>query len=554
MDDREPKAHALIRAPERTPAKVGNLAHRTLVDSGLGKPRQLIVDAGGSTMFRTIGEGLEAARNGDKILVRPGEYKEHLVIAKSVWIAGDGPRELIRLSPPTFDTPCIVVDRGAPHLSEITVDGSMFSRGADEDEYDSLAELLLVRGGSRALEDMAFVGGAGVRFSGYGQGSALVGCTLVEAKVGVYVEAGGSLRIADNSFSACAQDAIWIAGRGADPLVFQNSISDGSGDGIFICAGAEPRIEDNEIWGVVGSGIAIADEGCAVVVANRVHDNGTSGILVEGASPLVEENDIWANGDAGIQVIGLHANPTIRRNRVHDGQTSGIGIAEGNSPVVEENDVWGNADAGIWAGGAGTRPAIRANRVFDGGGDGILALNGASPNIADNDVWGNSGVGISAEGLVTSPIIRANRVRDARGAGIGVAEGASPQVLDNEIWGNTGAGIWIGDDVGVSNALVRGNRIHHGAGPGIAVVDGAEPRIEANEVWRNAVGGVRVMGVGTSPVIARNNIRDNDGGGVCVLEGSSPAIYHNVFRANLGTPVLVDADATPIVGWNDIRD
>ncbi|MFV2063827.1 MAG: pectinesterase family protein, partial [Chloroflexota bacterium] len=52
-----------------------------------------IVAADGSGDFSTIGEAVDAAAEGDTILVKPGTYTEAIVIDKDITISGDGPRE-----------------------------------------------------------------------------------------------------------------------------------------------------------------------------------------------------------------------------------------------------------------------------------------------------------------------------------------------------------------------------------------------------------------------------------------------------------------------------
>ena len=63
--------------------------------------------------------GVEGA--GDEILVRPGEYRESLVIDKAVTIRGDGPRDQIVVGPWNADEPCISIVSGAPTVTGLTI-------------------------------------------------------------------------------------------------------------------------------------------------------------------------------------------------------------------------------------------------------------------------------------------------------------------------------------------------------------------------------------------------------------------------------------------------
>ena len=55
------------------------------------EPPTHVVDAYQRGDFTTIGAAIEAARPGDRILVRPGLYQEGLVVDKPLEILGDGP-------------------------------------------------------------------------------------------------------------------------------------------------------------------------------------------------------------------------------------------------------------------------------------------------------------------------------------------------------------------------------------------------------------------------------------------------------------------------------
>ena len=79
-------------------------------------PRELFVGADHSTDFRTIGEALAAAGDHDEIHVLPGQYRESLVIDKTVRIGGDGPRDEVIVRPLTRDRPVMSIHGGEPYI------------------------------------------------------------------------------------------------------------------------------------------------------------------------------------------------------------------------------------------------------------------------------------------------------------------------------------------------------------------------------------------------------------------------------------------------------
>jgi parallel beta-helix repeat protein len=465
----DPEPRALVVAPDRTPAPLANLAQRTLATIQAAEsalvPRQLIVGADGSAIFGTIGAALAVAVDGDVILVRPGEYRESLVIDKSVTIQGHGPRERIVVRPLTDYEPCIRIEGGEPHLLAITIDSTEF----DDDEADEAGEddwlsdfggpganaHLLIVAGSPTIEGVDIRGPGGLAISARGTLATVRHCRISGSNCGIYVSEGATPRIVGNEVWDNAKAAIQIEDSGTNPLIRLNRLHDGREAGILIFKGASPRIEQNEVWGTRdGIGVTGADTD-PVVLSNRVHDNHRAGITIGmGASPRVEDNDVWGNDQAGIGIYGTETgssflalifdsiassrsgtDPLVRANRIHDGQGVGIFIAMGASPRIEDNEIWGNARAGIVSSDAGTDPIICGNRVHDGQTVGIDVSTGASPLIEDNEIWGNAVHGLYVSGTNTSPVITGNTVRDGLGHGVHVRDGATPTIHGNTFTG-----------------------------------------------------------------------------------------------------------------------
>jgi parallel beta-helix repeat protein len=343
----------LSRLAERTLAERAEREERALVAA-----RTLIVGPGG---YATISAAVDAARNGDTILVRPGRYEESIVVeGKTIRIRGDGERDAIVVGwdqGPAFT----LVDTRSTLVGLTIV-------GGDRDAWFEVIVALRVTGGAPQLDGLRVTNGRGY---------------------GIVFEAG------------------------AAGAIGHSQIDGHNRAGISVDDGASPRIEENEIWANSGAGISIGARNIVLtgfrwnnagtdplVQANRVHDGVGPGILVwGGASPRIEENQIWANALAGIEIRGRGTDPLVRANRVHDGQNQGIFVHDGKttgivsggaSPRIEVNEIWANAYQGIKISGAGTSPVIIRNIVRDGLDHGIQVLDGASPTIEGNTITGNA--------------------------------------------------------------------------------------------------------------------------------------------------------------------
>ena len=103
---------------------------------------------------------------------------------------------------------------------------------------------------------------------------------------------------------------------------------------------------------------------------------------------FIEDNEIFDNAMAGVW-IKTDSNPTLRRNKIHDGRDGGICIFNGGRGttisvyfilypfsgfeavidlflgLLEENDIFRNAQAGVLI-STNSHPVLRKNRIFDG--------------------------------------------------------------------------------------------------------------------------------------------------------------------------------------------
>ncbi|MBU0691886.1 right-handed parallel beta-helix repeat-containing protein [bacterium] len=59
--------------------------------------KPLIVDPQDSSCFATLNEAIADALDGEKIMVKPGDYRENLIVDKQIYIIGDGAMDDIRI-------------------------------------------------------------------------------------------------------------------------------------------------------------------------------------------------------------------------------------------------------------------------------------------------------------------------------------------------------------------------------------------------------------------------------------------------------------------------
>ena len=238
--------------------------------------------------FTTVGAAIEAAKPGDRILVRSGLYDEALVVDKPLEILGDGP------------------------VSDIEV------RARD-------AHVLRFQTSIGRVANLTLHQAGGKRKNWY----------AVDISQG---------RLDLEGCDISSQSLACVAIRdGADPRLRRNKVHDSKQSGVFVYNGGLGTLEDNDISGNTHSGVQIKTGGNPTLRRNQIHDNKQNGVMsLDNGLGTVEDNDITGNGFYGVQ-IKTGGNPTVRGNRVNRNDYWAVRINNGGRGVVEDNDLTGNA-------------------------------------------------------------------------------------------------------------------------------------------------------------------------------------------------------------------
>jgi F-box protein 11 len=273
-----------VTRPGATPGVPGRVTAKT-------EPPTHVVDVWGRGDFTTVGAAVEAARPGDRILVRPGLYEEGLVVDKPLEIVGDGP------------------------AGEIEVR----ARGANALRFKASI-------GRVANLTLRQAGGTGSWY-------------------GVDITQG---RLDLESCDISCQSSSCVAIRnGADPRLRGNRIHDGKECGVFVLDGGLGTLEDNDITANTLAGVEIKTGGNPMLRGNRIHDGKAGGVFVwEDGLGTLEDNDITANAYTGVE-IKTGGNCILRGNRVNRNSYQAVWIYEGGRGVLEDNDLTGNR-RGAW--------------------------------------------------------------------------------------------------------------------------------------------------------------------------------------------------------------
>ena len=274
------------------------------------RPKRLIVDASGSGDYRTIASAVLAARPADTIVLRPGTYKETLVINNDVQITGEGGRSK-------------VIVEGAPGQ------GAVFKFTA----------------GSATLTGLTIrVVGTGPADKGRGAIGVLAGTPVIE----------------DCDLTSSAGSAVYILGAGANPVIRNCTMRNSLQGGVFVYEQGRGTIEKCVISGNGLSGVEISKGGNPTVRGCEIRDNKQVGVGVsEQGQGTIERCVISGNAYAGV-AIRTGGNLTVRDCEVRG--TWGITVRPDGLGTISGCDLTGATTPWWVEGGAKvTRTGNRPN-------------------------------------------------------------------------------------------------------------------------------------------------------------------------------------------------
>ncbi len=295
------------------------------------EPPTRTVDALHRGDFPSISAALQAAKPGDRILIRPGLYREAIVIDKPLEIVGDGePGEIV-----------------------VEISG---------------ANVVLFKASMARLTNLTLRQAGGNFY-----------CLQI---------AQGRLEVEGCDITSQGNACVAIH-SGADPRLRRNRIHDGKTVGVFVYENGQGTLEDNEIFGNASAGVQIKTGGNPVLRRNRIYDGKVGGVLVlDNGLGTLEDNEISGNAFAGVE-IKTGGNPIIRHNRIHDGKQAGVFVYKDGRGTLEENEIFGNAVAGITVRQGGD-PMVRHNKINRNGHEAIWIYDGGRGTYEDNDLRENA--------------------------------------------------------------------------------------------------------------------------------------------------------------------
>ncbi|WP_193241350.1 right-handed parallel beta-helix repeat-containing protein [Streptomyces phaeolivaceus] len=431
--------------------------------------------------YASLAAALEAASDGDVLIVAPGTYRENLVVRRGVTLRGpEGSPGSVRIAP---------VD-GVP----LTVSASAVVQDLHVEGQDAAAPALLVEDGTPELLDLRIVtrSAAGIEVRG-GARPTVRRCTVDNpAGIGIAVVDGGG-----GVFEECE---VVAAGQA----------------GVVVRGGGHPRLERCRIHHTSGSGLSATGENSSLeAVGCEVYEVRGSGVQITGrATAHLTDCDVHRTTADGV-TLDTDAVLTLADCRIHDIPENAVDLRSRSVLTLTRTTVrqFGRNGLSVWD--PGTRVDANQCEIFDSTGDypAVWVSDGATVVLESCRVHDVPDALFVLDRGSRADVVDSD-LSQVRNTAVSVSDGATAQLDDCRIR-DAATGAWFRDHGSggtLNNCTVDGTQT------GVIVTKGADPTIERCTVTSPAEAGFYVSAEGRGSFL-NCRVTGSGGYGFHIIDG-----------------------------------
>ncbi|MFJ2581977.1 right-handed parallel beta-helix repeat-containing protein [Kitasatospora aureofaciens] len=438
--------------------------------------------------YDTLAEALAAAEPGDTVTVRPGTFRENVLLDKAVTIVPAQGPGTVRIDPPSgvpltvtaaATVRDLVVEGGDSSAPAVLISGPEAAPALSGCRVESpSATGIEITGGARPTLRGCVVanpGGLGLRLRGEGTAAAFEDCEVASAaQAGLAVLGGATAALDRCRIHHTAGAGVLLSDPGSAAELTGCEIYEIRGSGVQAEAHAGGRLVDCEIHRVTGNGLTLDGEAELVLTGCRVHDLPENGADLRGRSRLsLTHTTVRDFGRGALSVWDQGTEAVAESCQIHSstGEYPALWVSDGarltltdcalhdlpDALFVLDRDSAATADRCSFS-------RIRSSAVSVSGGAAVT-LTACRVQEAGTGLWfRDHGSG----GLLTDC-----EISDVA-TGVIVTKGADPVLRDCTVRASTDAGVYV-------SAQGRGTfedcRVSHGKGFGFHIIDGCRTQL-----------------------------------------------------------------------------
>ncbi|MER7930266.1 right-handed parallel beta-helix repeat-containing protein [Streptomyces sp. NPDC096057] len=471
----------------------------------------------------TIAAALANARSGAVINVRPGSYRETLVVNTRVTIVADGPPGSVEIAP----------DKGA--AVTLAADAVMLTDLVLRAGEGELPVIDAVRG-QVALDGCEVLGAGWTALLSRGSGSLAVRSCRITNPVGAgVVEAGttGSV-IEDCLIENLGTSGVVISEQGrAD--VRNCRIRDARGNGVLANGQSRGVLEDCEITSVEKPGLALEGGTSLRVARTTLRDCSVGVHLASSARTELSHVQVFDSAGHGF-VVAERSDPQL--SYCETSRTKGSGLyVTGRSRGYFVNCAFDSAEeAAVYVDESST-PSLTGTRVTNSKAAGVLLEGESAAEFDQLDVIRAGGHGVSLSSGA-NPLLRRARITEARGTGILVGGNSRGRFEDCEVGDCAGHALRV---EGGGNPHVGTSALRGAGRSGVCVGGDGRVTLRDCEISGCSASGAAVETDGDLTLV-RTRVLGSGGHGALVGMGGRAVLKACEFGGNAGDGIRIDTD------------
>ncbi|MQS15327.1 AAA family ATPase [Streptomyces kaniharaensis] len=438
--------------------------------------------------YDTLAEALAAAEPGDTVTVRPGTFRENVLLDKAVTIVPAQGPGTVRIDPPSgvpltvtaaATVRDLVVEGGDSSAPAVLVTGPQAAPAFSGCRVESRSATgIEITGGARPTLHGCVVtnpGGLGLRLRGEGTAAAFEDCEVATAaQAGLAVLAGATAALERCRIHHTAGAGVLLADPGSAAELTGCEIYEIRGSGVQAEAQAGGRLVDCEIHRVTGNGLTLDGEAELVLTGCRVHDLPENGADLRGRSRLsLAHTTVRDFGRGALSVWDQGTEAVAESCQIHGstGEYPALWVSDGARLTLTDCALHDLPDAlfVLDRDSAATADRCSFSRIRSSA---VSVSGGAHVTLTACRVQ-EAGTGLWFRDHGSGGLLSDCEISDVA-TGVIVTKGADPVLRDCTVRASTDAGVYV-------SAQGRGTfedcRVSHGKGFGFHIIDGCRTQL-----------------------------------------------------------------------------